>query len=152
MILSTASTIERNHASGVWGRVALDALFRKMAQKHPESLALVDEPNRSSWTSGEARSLTYEAADLEISRLAGLCKALGLTPDSVIGLQLPNTTDAAVIVLAALRTGLIVTPNTACLARSRNRRHPFDGRRQGGDHHRPVRGRRNSELNARRRR
>ena len=110
MILSPASTIERNHASGVWGRVALDALFRKTAKKHPERLALVDEPNRASWTSGEARSLTYEEADREISRLAGLFKALGLTPDSVVGLQLPNTTDAAVLILAALRAGLIVTP------------------------------------------
>ncbi|PTW61024.1 acyl-CoA synthetase (AMP-forming)/AMP-acid ligase II [Breoghania corrubedonensis] len=110
MILSPASTIERNYASGVWGRVALDALFRKTAKKHPERLALVDEPNRASWTSGDARSLTYEEADREISRLAGLFKALGLTPDSVIGLQLPNTTDAAVIILAALRAGLIVTP------------------------------------------
>lgn len=110
MILSSASTIERNHASGVWGRVALDALFRKSARKHPDRLALVDQPNRASWTSGEARSLTYAEADREISRLAGLFKALGLSPDTVIGLQLPNTTDAAVIILAALRAGLIVTP------------------------------------------
>ena len=110
MILSSASTIERNHASGVWGRVALDALFRKTAKKHPDRIALVDEPNRATWTSGAARSLTYQEADQEISRLAGLFKALGLAPDSVIGLQLPNTTDAAVIILAALRAGLIVSP------------------------------------------
>ncbi|WP_321341283.1 class I adenylate-forming enzyme family protein [Breoghania sp.] len=110
MILSPAATIERNHASGVWGRVALDALFRKTATKHPDRIALADEPNRASWTSGEPRSLTYAEADTEISRLAGLFKALGLTPDSVIGLQLPNTTDAVIIVLAALRAGLIVTP------------------------------------------
>lgn len=110
MILSPAATIERNHASGVWGRVTLDALFRKTAQTHPDRVALTDAPNREQWTSGTPRTLTYAEADAEISRLAGLFKVLGLTPDSVLGIQLPNTTDAALIFLATLRAGLIATP------------------------------------------
>lgn len=110
MILSPAATIERNHASGIWGGVTLDALFRKTAQKHPDRIALADAPNRERWTSGQARTLTYAEADNEISRLAGLFKALGLTPDNVLGIQLPNTVDAVLIFLATLRAGLIATP------------------------------------------
>lgn len=110
MILSPADTIERNQASGVWGRVTLDALFRKTAQNHPDRIALADAPNRERWTSGEPRTLTYAEADVEISRLAGLFKALGLTPDNVVGIQLPNTTDAVLIFLATLRAGLIAAP------------------------------------------
>lgn len=110
MILSPDASIARNHASGVWGRVALDALFRKTARRHPDRLALVDAPNRASWTSGEPRQLTYAEADQEISRIGGLFKALGLEPDSVVGLQLPNTTDTVILMLAALRAGLIVAP------------------------------------------
>ncbi|WP_162901484.1 class I adenylate-forming enzyme family protein [Breoghania sp. L-A4] len=110
MILSPAETIKRNQASGVWGRVTLDALFRKTAQNHPDRIALADAPNRERWTSGAPRTLSYAEADVEVSRLAGLFKALGLTPDTVIGVQLPNTTDAVLIMLAALRAGLIATP------------------------------------------
>lgn len=110
MILSPAETIERNHAAGIWGGVTADALFRKTAQSHPDRIAIADAPNRTQWTSGEPRTLTYAEADAEISRIAGLFKALGLTPDCVLGLQLPNTTDTVLIFLAALRTGLIVTP------------------------------------------
>lgn len=110
MILSPSAIVERHHASGVWGRVTLDALFRKTAQAYPDRLALADAPNREKWTSGAPRELTYAEADAEISRLAGLFKVLGLTPDSVIGMQLPNTTDAVLMMLAAMRAGLVATP------------------------------------------
>ncbi len=98
------------HESGAWSDVPLDAYFRKTAERHPERLALADAPDRTSWTGGAPRHLTYAEADLEIDRLAAFYTTLGLASDHVIGLQAPNTVDTVIAILAALRAGLIVSP------------------------------------------
>src|SRR5260370_609208 len=49
----------------------LDDLFRAAAARRPDAIALVDPPNRSSFTEGAARSLTYAEADRMISFIAG---------------------------------------------------------------------------------
>ncbi|ADZ70660.1 AMP-binding protein [Polymorphum gilvum] len=110
MIVTPAETIDRHRTNGLWGRVTLDALFRKTAQAHPGRIAIVDAPDRSEWTGGEPRSLTYAEAEQEIERLAGFYAAVGLATDHVVGLHAPNTVDAVIAFLAALRAGLIVTP------------------------------------------
>jgi len=110
MILTPIKTIETHQQSGIWGRVTLDALFRKTAAAHPDRVALVDAPDRADLMSGAPRSLTYAEADAEISRLAGFFSAVGLAQDSVVGLQSPNTVDAVLAFLAVLRAGLVVAP------------------------------------------
>ncbi len=107
MILTPEQTIDTHTKSGVWGRVTLDALFRRTVANHPDRLALADAPDRSEWTGGNARQLTYAEADSEISRLAGFFAAVGLSVDNVIGLHAPNTTDAVITLLAAIRAGLV---------------------------------------------
>lgn len=98
------------HSSGAWGDATLDSLFRQTAAKHPDRLALADAPDRSEWTGGEVRSMSYAEADREIDRLAAFYKAVGLATDHVIGIQAPNTVDTVIVLLAALRAGLIVSP------------------------------------------
>ncbi|MBA5776796.1 acyl--CoA ligase [Stappia sp. F7233] len=110
MILTSEQTIEAHAQSGIWGRITLDALFRRAAASHPDRVALVDAPDRAEWTGGTPRKLTYAEADEEISRLAGFYAAVGLSLDHVIGLHTPNTVDAVIAFLAALRCGLVVTP------------------------------------------
>ncbi len=110
MILTPSKTIEHYRQGGLWGRVTLDTLFRRTAASHPDRLAIVDAPDRTAWTSGMPRRMTYAQADAEIDLLAGFFTTVGLSTDHVIGLQAPNTTDTVIAFLAALRAGLIVAP------------------------------------------
>ena len=57
--------------SGIGGRATLDDLFRRAADRHPDAIALIDPPNRISFTDFPARSLTYAQADHVISAIAG---------------------------------------------------------------------------------
>ena len=88
----------------------LDELFRRAGVRHPDSLALVDPPNRESFTDGAPRSLTYAQADHAIAELASQLRGLGLATDTVVAIQLPNTVDAVITLLAVLRAGLIAAP------------------------------------------
>src|ERR1700724_4746360 len=49
----------------------LDDLFRAAAARRPDAVALVDPPNRESFTDGAPRRLTYGEADRVISAIAG---------------------------------------------------------------------------------
>jgi acyl-CoA synthetase (AMP-forming)/AMP-acid ligase II len=89
-------------------RVTLDALFRAAVDRRPDAIALIDPPNRESFTDGAPRQLTYAEADRVVWAIAGRLRRLGLQPDAVIGVQLPNTVEAALTLLGALRAGLIV--------------------------------------------
>lgn len=110
MILADEETRQRYTESGVWGTVSLDAIFRKSAAAHPDRLAIVDAPDRASWTSGAPQRLTYAEADERINRISALFSQMGLAPNHVIGLMLPNTADAVLTYLAAWRSGLVVAP------------------------------------------
>jgi len=110
MILTDETTRAKHLESGVWGVVTLDALFRKSAEMHPDRLAIVDATDRQEWTSGTPERLTYAEADHIVSRIAALFSHLGLTPDNVIALMMPNTSATVLTCLAAWRAGLIVAP------------------------------------------
>jgi len=97
-------------AEGVWADTTLDDLFRQNARANPKRVALADAPDRSTWTGGVPRTLTYEEADREIDRLAGFYTAVGLAADHVLGLHVPNTTDAVIALLAAMRANIVVSP------------------------------------------
>lgn len=110
MILTDETTRAKHLESGVWGVVTLDALFRKSAEMHPDRLAIVDAADRQEWTSGTPERLTYAEADHIVSRIAALFSHLGLAPDHVIALMMPNTSATILTCLAAWRAGLIVAP------------------------------------------
>ena len=88
----------------------LDDLFRRAVQRHPETIALIDPPNRGSFTGGMRRRLTYAETDLMISAIAARLRDLGLPLDAVIGIQLPNTVESVLTLLGVLRAGLIAAP------------------------------------------
>jgi len=88
----------------------LDDLFRRAGVRHPDMLALADAPNRESFTDGEPRKLTYAQADRAISALVSRLHRLGLQADTVIAMQLPNTVESVIALLAVLRAGMIAVP------------------------------------------
>jgi len=86
----------------------LDVLFRRILARTPEALALLDPINKQRITGHPARRLTFAEADRAISALAAHFIEAGLPNNSVIAVQLPNTTELLLTVLAAYRAGLVV--------------------------------------------
>lgn len=88
----------------------LDAFLKLWATRTPNALALADAPNRSEFAIGQAKSFTF-AEVYEISgQLAKQFREHGLNPGHILAIQLPNIVELPILVLAALRAGLIACP------------------------------------------
>jgi hypothetical protein len=88
----------------------IDQLFHRLAARQPDAVALVDAPNRETFTDGAPRRLTFAAADRMISAIAGRLLHMGLPTDAVVGIQLPNTVENILTILGVLRAGMIAAP------------------------------------------
>lgn len=86
----------------------LDGLFRRILARQPDALALIDPPNKMQMTGQPPLRLTFAQADRAISALAAHFVDAGLPPHSIIAVQLANTVEYALTVLAAHRAGLVV--------------------------------------------
>src|ERR1700726_5155025 len=86
----------------------LDALFQRLLSRKPDTIALIDPLNKSRITGGLPKRLTYAQADRAISALSAHFIESGLPTHSVIAVQLPNTVEFMLTVLAAHRAGLVV--------------------------------------------
>ncbi|HVX78161.1 MAG TPA: class I adenylate-forming enzyme family protein [Bradyrhizobium sp.] len=86
----------------------LEGLFRRVLTRQPEMTALIDPVNKERVTGLAPKRLTFEQADRAISALAAHFVDAGLPANSVIAVQLPNTIEFVLTVLAAHRVGLIV--------------------------------------------
>ncbi len=86
----------------------LDTLFKRVLSRRPDAIALIDPANKARITGEAPRHLTYAQADKMISSLAAHFIESGLPANSVIAVQLPNTVEFALTVLAAYRAGLVV--------------------------------------------
>ncbi len=95
---------------GLDPKVALDAVFRRNVLTRPGALALSDPSDRATFTDGLPRRLNYAEADVAVNRLASQMNALGLPEGSTVALQLPNTVEAALTLLALPRAGLVAAP------------------------------------------
>jgi hypothetical protein len=96
--------------SGLLAGGTLDAMFRRNAARHPTRLALADPHDRAAFTHGASRAMTYAQADAMISAIAVRLRRLGLSADSVIGVQLPNTVENILTLLGVMRAGMIAVP------------------------------------------
>lgn len=91
-------------------KATLDDLFRGALARRPDAIALVDPADRADFTDGAPRRLTYAQADRAITALAARLRAFGLPTDSVVAIQLPNTVESVIALLAVIRAGLIAAP------------------------------------------
>src|SRR5260221_2934861 len=76
--------------------------------RNRDGIELIDPSNKARITGQPQMRLTYEQADRAISALASHFIEAGLPNNSVIAVQLPNTVEFMLTVLAAHRAGLIV--------------------------------------------
>jgi AMP-binding enzyme len=90
--------------------IAIDEILRRIAQRRPDSLALIDAPNRESFTDGAPRRLSYAQAERVVEAIAGRLRGMGLPADAVIGIQLPNVAENILTILGVLRAGMIAAP------------------------------------------
>lgn len=84
----------------------LDALFRRSLTREPDATALIDPIDRMRVTGREPRRLTYAQADQAIDALAAHFVEMRMPLGGVLGVQLPNTVEFALTMLAAHRAGL----------------------------------------------
>jgi non-ribosomal peptide synthetase component E (peptide arylation enzyme) len=105
MILATPSSHLPTGAG-----VTLDHLFRYAAMARADDIALIDPPNRATFTTGAPRALTYREADRAVTAIAARLRGLGLTTDNIVAMQLPNTVEGVLALLGVLRAGLVASP------------------------------------------
>jgi hypothetical protein len=86
----------------------LDGLFRRILARQPDALALVDPLNKQRITGQPPKRLTFAQADRAITALSAHFIEAGLPNNSVIAVQLPNTVEFMLTMLAAHRAGLVV--------------------------------------------
>ena len=86
----------------------LDGLFRRLLARQPDAPALADAPDKPRVTGQQPQRLTFAQADRAIAALSAHFVEAGLPANSVIAVQLPNTIEFVLTVLAAHRAGLVV--------------------------------------------
>jgi hypothetical protein len=100
----------------------LDDILRLNAARHPDAIALIDPPNREAFTGGAPKRLTYAQADRIVSAIAVRLRDIGLSADSVVAMQFPNTSESILTLLGIMRAGMIGAPlpllwrRTECVA------------------------------------
>src|SRR3977135_163085 len=86
----------------------LDALFQRIMARNRDAIALIDPLNKPRITGQPQLRLTYEQADRAIPAMASHFIEAGVPTHSVLAVQLRNTVEFVLTVLAAHRAGLVV--------------------------------------------
>jgi cyclohexanecarboxylate-CoA ligase len=110
VILDDAATIERHTRAGWWGRTTVHDLFLACVAARPDQLALVDAPNRATFTYGAPLELTFREVDAAVDRLAAAMFDAGVRKDAIVVVQLPNVVEIVLAFLACARLGAVVSP------------------------------------------
>jgi acyl-CoA synthetase len=108
--LFSAERVAEFYARGWWSRDTWDSLLRGHVAASPDALALCDAPNRASFASGPPQRLTWAEVDAAVDQLAAALLAAGTRAGDVVGIQLPNVVELAIVYLAAARIGAIASP------------------------------------------
>lgn len=108
MILTSEQRTEAYVASGAWNNVTLGDLLHRSAVAAPETVAFEDVGVGA--VPGLSARYSFVDAEKRINGLAAFFAAVGLRPDMVLGIHLPPCADAAIILFAALKAGLVVAP------------------------------------------
>ncbi len=95
---------------GWWSGATLDDWYSGHLVDRAAEVALVDAPNRPTFTQGEPRRLTWAEVGRAVDGVACELLRAGLRDGDVVGVQLPNIAELAITYLAGMRLGVIVSP------------------------------------------
>ncbi|WP_018263476.1 AMP-binding protein [Methylobacterium sp. WSM2598] len=85
--------------------LGLAALLAATADRHPERIALIDQPDKPSWCGRPAITWTFAAAREIAARLTAGLQALRLPPRSPVGLCMAGITESHLALLAIEQAG-----------------------------------------------
>ena len=97
-------------ARGWWAETTLLDLFDNAVQSHADHLALVDPPNRDTFTDGAASRFSFRELGRIADALAATLHAAGIRKDDIVVLQLPNIAELPLLYVALARLGAIASP------------------------------------------
>jgi hypothetical protein len=106
---NAAAAPAQGHAQNL-GRITIDEIFRRVAARRPDALALADAPNRNTFTDGAPRRFTFAQADRAVTAIAARLRHMGLPTDAIVGIQLPNIVENILVILGVMRAGMIAAP------------------------------------------
>ena len=95
---------------GSWGAQSIFDVFAGNRAAHPDRLAIVDAPNRSTIAFGQPARLSYEQLGNLVDRMATVLGAHELGPGSIMLVQMPNLHELVALYLAAASIGVVVSP------------------------------------------
>lgn len=101
--------IDEYTKSGVWTPDTVQQLLSDRVRERGTQLAVVDPVDKADYVDGVPGRITWAELDREVDRLAATLLRSGVGAGEVIGVQLPNTIEQVVVVLAAWRIGAIVS-------------------------------------------
>jgi len=90
------------------GAPSLDEIFIRSVARKPDEIAFLDPADKPRITNQPPRRVTFGEADSAVSALAAHFVQSGLPVSSIVAMQLPNTIELMITVLAAWRAGLVV--------------------------------------------
>ncbi|HEY8565323.1 MAG TPA: AMP-binding protein [Beijerinckiaceae bacterium] len=88
-----------------WSGMSLGGLMAAVADRHPDRPAFRDQPDREQWSGRPRIDWTYRFAGDVAGRLARHLVGLNLPPRSLIGICLPNGSEACLALLAVEEAG-----------------------------------------------
>ncbi len=96
--------------TGWWTGDTLHSLLNQAVAKHPERLAVADQPNREQLTGTPPLRINYRELDELSDLIAAQLLAAGLGSDDILLVQLPNVVELVITYYAASKIGCILSP------------------------------------------
>lgn len=97
-------------AAGLWGTETLHGLLINNAQKHPNALAVKDQPNREELTGHAPLTLDWAGLEVASENVAVALQDKGVGAGDVVLVQLPNVVELLVVYYAMSKIGAVVSP------------------------------------------
>ncbi len=96
----TKAHYDKYYASGAWKEETFTSCLAEAVKKHPKKIALVQGDRR----------VSYAELDELVRRFAAALYEMGIRPEEIVSVQLPNSIELAVVILALVRIGAVYNP------------------------------------------
>jgi len=110
MSLGDAVRADEYRRAGWWSETRIFDLFDAAVRSSPETLAVIDPPNRAALVGGAPGRLTFATLDRLVIHLMNSLSDAGLRSGDILVTQLPNIAEYIAVYLAAMKLGVVLSP------------------------------------------